>query len=99
MLPGAALIGCFGGARLVPSVPLLSKGDRVDHRKRMLRAVRLFGWGGVVLSVAVALVRMLTQDTGQQLAIAAWTAANVVNMVAVTMLAYLLRVRPGLRPH
>ena len=70
----------------------------MDHRKRMLRAVRLFGWGGVVLSVTVALVRMLTQDTGQQVAIAAWTAANVVNMIAVTMLAYLLRVRPGLRP-
>jgi methyl-accepting chemotaxis protein len=65
----------------------------------MLRAVRLFGWGGVVLSVAAALVRAATQDTGQEVAIAAWAVANTVNMVVVTLLASALRAAPSLRPH
>ena len=69
----------------------------MDHRRRMLRAVRLFGWGGVVLSATVALVRWKAQGQGDVVAIAAWIGANVVNMAVVGLLPTLLRTSPGLR--
>jgi methyl-accepting chemotaxis protein len=69
----------------------------VDHRKRMLRAVNLFGWGGVVLSAATVTVRLLVQGYGDPLAITAWVAANAVNMVVVSSIPALLRHNPGLR--
>ncbi len=64
----------------------------------MLRAVRLFGWGGIVLSVGVALLRALTQDTGSPTVIALWGVANALNMSVVSLLPRLLRAVPTLRP-
>ena len=69
----------------------------MDHRKRMLRAVRLFGWGGVVLSAAVALVRWKLHGQGDIVAISAWIAANAVNMTVVSLLPLMLSASPGLR--
>jgi methyl-accepting chemotaxis protein len=63
----------------------------------MLRAVRAFGWGAIVVSVAVALVRLWVQDEGDPLAIAAWSVANVVNMVVVSSLPVFLRQVPAMR--
>ena len=57
---------------------------RVDHKKRMLRAVRVFGWAGVALSVGAAMVRVWAQDEGSLLLIGCWAAANVVNMGVVS---------------
>jgi len=64
----------------------------------MLRAVRLFGWGGVVLSAAAALVRWKVHGQGDVVAIAAWVVANAVNMAVVSLLPALLRSVPVLRP-
>jgi methyl-accepting chemotaxis protein len=69
----------------------------IDHKKRMLRAVRIFGWGGVVLSVGAALVRSTVQDEGSLLWIGVWAAANVVNMAVVSALPTLLGMVPSLR--
>jgi methyl-accepting chemotaxis protein len=82
----------------VPIVRVLSKGDlQVDHRKRMLRAVRFFGWGGVALSVLVAVLRLRVQDEGDPVAVGAWAVANVVNMTVVSTLPAMLRRSPTMR--
>jgi methyl-accepting chemotaxis protein len=77
----------------------------VDHKTRMLRAVNLFGWGGVVLSIAVALVQFQAgpqtgSGNGMSLvSLGAWAAANVLNMSVVSALPVALRAAPGLRAH
>ena len=70
----------------------------MDHRRRMLRAVNVFGWGGVALSTAVALVAERTVDgTAGVLAILLWSLANVVNMAVVSSIPVVLRRAPQLR--
>jgi methyl-accepting chemotaxis protein len=71
----------------------------VDHRKRMLRAVNLFGWGGVGFSIVAALIQAMTNPRLDVLWIGAWALANVLNMSAVTALPALLRAAPGFRQH
>jgi len=70
----------------------------VDHRKRMLRAVNLFGWGGVLLSATTVLVRFFVEGSGDMFTIGVWVAANVINMGVVSSLPLVLRRRPALRP-
>jgi methyl-accepting chemotaxis protein len=70
----------------------------VDHRRRMLRAVNVFGWGGIALSCVVALVAEATLDgTASRLTIVLWTLANVVNMAVVSSLPVALRRVPSLK--
>ncbi|MFN2538739.1 MAG: methyl-accepting chemotaxis protein [Mycobacteriales bacterium] len=70
----------------------------MDHRKRMLRAANLLGWGSAGLSVTVAVVRsMTTQDDRGLTMIGVWALANAVNMVCVSGLPGLLRAVPILR--
>ena len=71
----------------------------VDHKKRLLRAVRVFGWAGVALSIGAALVRQLAEDKGSLLWIGVWAAANVVNMSLVSALPILLARVPSARQH
>jgi len=70
---------------------------RIDHKKRMLRAVNIFGWGGIALSIAGALVRVSAEDEGSLVWIAVWGVANVLNMCVVTSLPRLLTAMPSLR--
>ncbi|MCU1587789.1 MAG: methyl-accepting chemotaxis sensory transducer [Frankiales bacterium] len=70
---------------------------RIDHKKRMLRAVRVFGWGGVALSVAAALVRLWATNEGSLLLIGLWALANVVNMSVVSAVPTIVRKVPGAR--
>ena len=66
----------------------------------MTRAASGFGWIGIVLSVGSALALHATGRAGLSLvAIAVWSAANVVNMTAVTLLPRLMSAAPGLLPH
>ena len=70
----------------------------MDHRKRMLRAANLLGWGSATLSVAVAVVRsMATQHDRGLTMIGVWALANVVNMVCVSGVPRLLQAVPALR--
>ena len=71
----------------------------MDHRKRLLRAANLLGWGAVVLAVTAALVWSTTQPDGVLLPIGLWAVANVVNMVCVSLLPALLAAVPTLRSH
>ncbi|MDP3711571.1 MAG: methyl-accepting chemotaxis protein [Mycobacteriales bacterium] len=65
----------------------------------MLRAVNVFGWGGVALSTLVAVVAERTLDgTAGLLAIGLWALANTVNMTVVSAIPVLLRRAPHLRP-
>ncbi|MDP9101869.1 MAG: hypothetical protein M3N21_06970, partial [Actinomycetota bacterium] len=68
----------------------------------MINAANIFGWGGVVLSVACALVLERKGVAGSHvhlLAVALWGVAGAVNMACVTGLPALLRAAPGLAPH
>jgi len=69
----------------------------VNHRRRMLRAVNLFGWGGVVVSIALALLRRHQTGDGDVRAIGLWGLANVVNMTVVSSLPFVLARVPALR--
>ncbi|MCW2544541.1 MAG: methyl-accepting chemotaxis sensory transducer [Frankiales bacterium] len=70
---------------------------KVDHKTRMLRAVRIFGWGGVALSVGAALVRLYADDQGSLLLIGLWAAANVVNMCFVSAVPTIVHAYPAAR--
>ncbi len=71
----------------------------MDHKARMLRAVNAFGWGGIALSIAVALLQSVVDDQISLLPVSLWGAANVLNMSLVTALPRLLGAAPGLRAH
>ncbi len=73
-----------------------TRGGSVDHRKRMLLAANLFGWGGVALSVLAAYVVNHEQGLGDQRDIVIWGIAGVVNMFVVSGLPGILRAMPGL---
>ncbi len=76
----------------------IQQGGLVDHRSRMLRAVNIFGWGGVVLSAIVSAVAVATLDgTASALTVGLWVLANGINMAVVTGLPAMLRAAPGLR--
>jgi methyl-accepting chemotaxis protein len=65
----------------------------------MTRASNLFGWGVIVLSAASPYALDAAGRLHLDLvAVAAWAAANVVNMGFVSLLPRLLAVAPGLRP-
>ncbi|HVF18835.1 MAG TPA: methyl-accepting chemotaxis protein, partial [Mycobacteriales bacterium] len=68
----------------------------MDHRKRMINAANIFGWGGVVLSVIAAVLVHREQGIGELTPIVAWGIASAVNMLCVTCLPYLLQAAPGL---
>ena len=70
---------------------------RVDHKQRMLRAVRVFGWAGVALSVGAAIVRVWATDEGSLLLIGLWALANVVNMGVVSAVPTVVRKYPAAR--
>jgi methyl-accepting chemotaxis protein len=72
---------------------------RVDHKQRMLRAVRIFGWAGVALSIGAALIRQLAEDKGSLPWIGVWAAANVINMSLSSGLKVLLEKVPNARRH
>ncbi len=66
----------------------------------MTRAASGFGWAGIVLSVGSALtLHSAGQVRLSVVAIALWSAANVVNMTGVTLLPRLLSAVPRLLPH
>ena len=70
----------------------------MDHRKRMLRAANLLGWGSAGVSVMVAVVRSMATEHNRGLTmIGVWALANAANMVCVSGVPPLLRAVPGLR--